>query len=1205
MAILSQRQAISISRLIELLDLNPSYLLLNRNRIIRTFHRHYCRRQYNTHQLRPQLSRKTTKVRWGATFALRIIAVLVIRHYRFRRHGGHASRGRTSRSIAREGIQSLCRSEEEFILNAKQTGCRIAFNRLPKKFCCSLLIEHNTATEGVHIRKIKFKTKSRTALYKDRRSRRRCRQRKFGSAIVRLLERRNQEAIQKAIKQQNVGMMNVSDVLSDNNLIGNPTSFSPEQSSSLQFVRETVDGDNSQVCTLNKNYSLYHIKHESSLNISDVSDLKSDDYDGIICDIVTPIPLEEETTPKPAASSSRVTSVSDIESDKNCIDQHESAGYTSDLLKSPSNDHMSDDGYLLPNLHVNAENGAAMSQRLQLSPRHRRSLSTPSSNLHVQISDQLKLLKKSKHQESMLAELCGCPDIPTYEYLSAMSLFLRHTSEPTLLSLAPSIEPPIWQPISKQTDEKSKKPISFIHKLYEKLNPKSPLRRVSIDSFSESEDFCGFVLPSTSTACTLTGSSEPAATYNSASLVATTAEPHAIIITAAERPANLTDINQTITVASNAKQAKTTVVHVKRTAELAKTLAVNHVTSDNRTASVAAADDQTVFQNTTATVNAPAASTLIATASSTTTIAATSISASMIATFAEPVANAKSEATAKCVTAETVTTAAKSSVTLAPTAKPTYCELRTPHIPFDDYSSGSGAFVSNTLDTFLEENSVTFNLAAMPKIIATEPFSQLPAIDAAIVTDTSEPPPLDCPVRKLYSDRPRTLAEKRLQMIQKADNVQEVMLDNASYIYRALKRRAGTTHKTRQTLANHIGVMRQQQVPFDRDYWRAASWLCTSPGRFYYQIVTTSRGVELSLPGGCGDFVERCAFRFPLDDVSLRNAKFAAVNRRCQERCSSFGRLRVSNLNEWMRKVYSNTSVAASGHRRMIATIPNARVTFRPCPLSKKTLNANRESLDSDLGPLQIIKMPNVQLEVMPRIDRPQPAHVRTYLNMVAPTDCITGYWAQFAVSTLRATAPDTAPPAIAPTKARRGQLLGRSCYNELTDDPITDTAATSCNASPAVMVEFDKQPFCFDIPYANNQTSLLVRRRYKQVSICASQNDGDALDVLNAANGLADALQFDRYVRADDAVALQVAEVLRNMMNAVSVACMEERSVCDDPDLGSNNKMVIDRVKTTKATATQHSIGSRKSLLRRELKRLDATVIDISKGLYSFVSRY
>lgn len=1124
---------------------------LNNRQAISISH-HYFRRQYNTHLLRPVLRSKAKTSRWSKKSHRHSNALVVIRHYCFRRHGGHASRSRHSLNIARPGIQSVWKSEKEFILHSKQTGCRTAFNLMPDTFCDSLCIEYNTTAAGVHIRKLKAITMSRRALEKNRRSRRRRRQRKFGKSLVLLWKRRARKAIRKAQQQQHV-----SDYMNDNNLIVDSDSI--EKSNSQQSMREGFNNYLTQVCKLNQ------AKHEISLNISDVSNVKSvdDDIDVLISDKL-PKPLETEVPPHLANSPNRVTSFSDIESNMHCTNlivgpdsisaeqsnsqqsmreafnnevcelnqtKHEISLNISDVSNVKSDDDDTDvliSDMMTPN---------QFETEAPLHPAKSPIFVTSFSDIETNMDCMKKLVSAEPINPANAENRRTSFSSTGHDYRLSKSLHRRRLST---MPLAPSIYRKSTKQLSAEkpttdnkTDEQSKNPISIIQKLFEKLNPdpkipKFTSRRNSIDSSSELEDFYGFDLQSISTAFTLPSITEPsdsvAATSKPKSLVAETAEPPASIVgTSAEPPS-------TTTVDDYTKPAKTDVIYVEQTANRENILA----------------------------------------------------------------AKTKSG-----------TTAVKPDTTFASTSNPKYCKLQTPNI---HHRSGCGAFVSTALDTFMEENIVSLNLDAIPDVIATELTKQFPVTDAAIVTDTSKPPPLNSPVRKLYSDRPRTVAEKRLQMTQKDDNIEESMLDNASYIYRALKRRTGNSLSIRQTVATHIGAMRQQRVPFNRDYWRAASWLSTSIGRFYYQTVITSSGDEVSLPGGCGDFAERYAWRIPLGDVSLTAAE-VSDHRRCRERCPSLGRLRVSNLNEWMRKVYPSTSVSATSHRKLLGSNPNSRVICRPCPLSKKKLNVTRDSLDSDLGPLRILSMPNVQLEVWPRVDRPQPEHVRTYLKMLAPTDCITGQWAQFAVSTLCNVAPKAAPPSIELMKMRCDQLRStRSCNKESADDLMTKTATNSCDASPSFNVENGEQPFCFDIPYTNDQTCLLVRQRYKQVSVCTSQNNGDSLDVLDAANGRTTPLQFDRYVRSDDAVGMQVAEVLRNMMNAVSVACMEESAICDDPDLGCDEEMVKVLVKKTKKPVAQRveTHGPQKSVLRRELKRLDATVIDIFKpplkGLFSFL---
>lgn len=122
------------------------------------------------------------------------------------------------------------------------------------------------------------------------------------------------------------------------------------------------------------------------------------------------------------------------------------------------------------------------------------------------------------------------------------------------------------------------------------------------------------------------------------------------------------------------------------------------------------------------------------------------------------------------------------------------------------------AFVSEELDIFMKENALD------NKAYTTAPLKK--RHDEALMYAEAEPPSLLCPQLPSDVEKPRTVAEKRQLLEQKAD-IKYLMIENESTVYRELRKRAKTGPVPNYTLIRNI---QQMNIPFTRDCWRAACW---------------------------------------------------------------------------------------------------------------------------------------------------------------------------------------------------------------------------------------------------------------------------------------------------------------------------------------------------------------------------------------------
>lgn len=122
------------------------------------------------------------------------------------------------------------------------------------------------------------------------------------------------------------------------------------------------------------------------------------------------------------------------------------------------------------------------------------------------------------------------------------------------------------------------------------------------------------------------------------------------------------------------------------------------------------------------------------------------------------------------------------------------------------------AFVSEELDIFMKENALD------NKAYTTAPLKK--RHDEAMMYAEAEPPSLLCPQLPSDVEKPRTVAEKRQLLEQKAD-IKYLMIENESTVYRELRKRAKTGPVPNYTLIRNI---QQMNIPFTRDCWRATCW---------------------------------------------------------------------------------------------------------------------------------------------------------------------------------------------------------------------------------------------------------------------------------------------------------------------------------------------------------------------------------------------
>uniref|UniRef100_A0A182MCP0 MGA conserved domain-containing protein n=1 Tax=Anopheles culicifacies TaxID=139723 RepID=A0A182MCP0_9DIPT len=402
--------------------------------------------------------------------------------------------------------------------------------------------------------------------------------------------------------------------------------------------------------------------------------------------------------------------------------------------------------------------------------------------------------------------------------------------------------------------------------------------------------------------------------------------------------------------------------------------------------------------------------------------------------------------------------------------------------------------------------------------------------EEGLISFGSVPPRLECPQRPTDMIRPRTVAEKRV-LVSAHKDIRYVMIDNESKIFHFIKKLSLNCNASLDY--GRMKELQDQQIPFTYGTWRALSWLRTEKGNYYLRTINIDNRT-IRLTGCLGNHKHRPLYRFSLYSspvIASRGHRYHYVsNCKCpplpegvilnipqrgtaekkkknNEEASTEQRLQPYDNRKYLYRGSSNTTGYQSKR-----SYPGTK----PGPLSSKCLQPSPDE-DPSLGPLEVFKMPKVELEVFPKLNRPLDGYVKPYLKMILPHDDITENWARFAVSTL--TAPKQAP-----------------------EEP---TASADEN---------EERSFVFELPYANDQRRMLIRRR-----LLACPGAPMNVDVERLTNLMDEKLTFRKTI--DDAIErgerdsidpdeLVCADMLSEITDSVALALAEDVFVKDDPDI-------------------------------------------------------
>ncbi|XP_053684997.1 uncharacterized protein LOC128734710 [Sabethes cyaneus] len=433
--------------------------------------------------------------------------------------------------------------------------------------------------------------------------------------------------------------------------------------------------------------------------------------------------------------------------------------------------------------------------------------------------------------------------------------------------------------------------------------------------------------------------------------------------------------------------------------------------------------------------------------------------------------------------------------------------------------------------------------------------------EEGLISFGSLPPRLKCPRRPDDMVRPRTVAQKRI-LLQKKNDVRYLMIDNESKIFHELEKRSKNIDA--ELDFERMLELQNQNIPFTRDTWRALAWLRTEKGKYFFQTLRVDNH-SIKLSGCKGNHISK---RYGKKQFSVPSTISRKLLCRCPEIPENF----LQDLSPIMQPLsevkLEQEDIEAVGFepdKKLLCSNTTSRVTsnIRPGPLSSK-LKYNQEPRkiteeDAYLGPLEILEMPRVEIEVFPRIDRPLDPAVKPYLKMILPFREITEKWARFAVSTLKT--------------------------------PDRDEAEGS---------------FSFSLPYSNNQRRLLIRRRLQDQTSKRSRLLSSAGNRQKFESELEQPLTFRKHLDASDdnskevdPVEKECADILSEMTNAVAIGLADELFIGCDPDCDYGkedkplNKATNGNVSAGLDGGKTSECAAKSKRMLREMKRLNATIIE------------
>lgn len=451
-------------------------------------------------------------------------------------------------------------------------------------------------------------------------------------------------------------------------------------------------------------------------------------------------------------------------------------------------------------------------------------------------------------------------------------------------------------------------------------------------------------------------------------------------------------------------------------------------------------------------------------------------------------------------------------------------------------------------------------------------------------------PKLKTPPLNDFFRKPRTVAEKRLYLLQSP--VEYKVLDFENSVYHLIKKAA--RFKDDATFRTQVELLMYGTAPTNRNIWKAVLWLNSEVGRYQPWYLNID-GQHLRLFGATGTLV--------LDDLTPLVTTRLGRDYQPDHRpiwCCTRRMLYLQNEESILAQLEvlgrggqqtggdgaeKKSPTKLIGKRKSLELLSQ----LKPGPLSAKVRRmekmngsvasagpfgggAARKALKQDkLGPLEIYELPVKTMTAVPELNKKQPAPVCSYLKLVVPEEKMTREWLNYSLAVLQT-------KAHGETEEKNGGVT-----------------------SSEKKVEFQ-----FPIPYKNDQRKILVRR-------LKSRKRGE-WRTEDHAEQMKKELTFGveaRKVCKDEELNGDVEKLLTEMIDSVAISFSEDYFVKNDPDgnyeVEPSASLSVAN-KSPKTVATKSTAGAAEptqpvrikkrrqsewSSLRTELRRLNVAIID------------
>lgn len=508
--------------------------------------------------------------------------------------------------------------------------------------------------------------------------------------------------------------------------------------------------------------------------------------------------------------------------------------------------------------------------------------------------------------------------------------------------------------------------------------------------------------------------------------------------------------------------------------------------------------------------------------------------------------------------------------------------------PFVKGSSSSLAvFRSEACDTVLRKYSTSvvkkegyFN-DKKDEQIKLDPIPSPPSSSPLLRSSRSFRPDVKTPPLDDFFRKPRTVAEKRLFLLQSP--IEYKVMDFESTVYHLIKKL--DRFRDDETFRTQVELLMYGSVPTNRNIWKAVLWLNGECNQFLPWRMNID-GEKVRLMGATGTLRldDQQVFRSKVVEEGERRI-YEAPNETHPGRffvscCMVFGRSGEPPLKNEKAVLEQLEYLRGGGPGKEASRclLKKKRswsiANLKPGPLStkvKRLAEQKEKQGGTHLGPFEIYELPVRTFTATPQVNKPLPKHISSYLKRIVPEEEMTTDWLNYSLSVLKQ--PKT--------------------QEEENDEEEKENVPQ----------------FHFSVPYKNNQNKIIVRRKIVnngwQPGVVRNEEYDRQMEQPLTFQDVGRQAALNECDQ-DGILVDEVQEIVGDMINSVTMSFAEDSFIRTDPDLvypgvekpirklqkttGLGNK------ETNTTTTNQGANTAGRSRLLAELARLNVSIINTAK---------